>query len=220
MPRCEYKYNYGAPEVGYHYKVLATEEEPPRAPPAEFAPHHVITPAPTLASPSTGAMSRKFWTLPIRALIEPSARTSATTCRRCLSSQPKSVTAPDIPISPAPRTLKDPEEADNYDPTLPSALRDYRLKSTDFYLKKKLPQAIPPQYLQHSTSEILCPAERAQRDHDRSLQRDIRGVVVSAGKMDKTVRVRVPGRKWNKKIGKVRPPPFAIPPCGSPPPPP
>ena len=30
-------------------------------------------------------------------------------------------------------------------------------------------------------------------------------MVVSAGKMDKTVKVRVPGQRWNKKIGKVIP---------------
>jgi len=31
------------------------------------------------------------------------------------------------------------------------------------------------------------------------------GVVVSAGKMDKTVKVRIPQQKWNRKIKKVRP---------------
>lgn len=37
--------------------------------------------------------------------------------------------------------------------------------------------------------------------------KDIVGVVVSAGKMDKTVKVRVPGQRWEKKIGKYFPSP-------------
>jgi small subunit ribosomal protein S17 len=38
----------------------------------------------------------------------------------------------------------------------------------------------------------------------RRVNRDIRGVVVSAGLMDKTVKVRVGAQKWNKIINKVR----------------
>ncbi|KAK3724478.1 hypothetical protein LTR37_001102 [Vermiconidia calcicola] len=96
---------------------------------------------------------------------------------------------------------KDASEASSYDPTLPSSMRDYRLTTTDFHLKKPLPHRIPSQYLQNSTSEILHQNERAQREKIRT-HKTIRGVVVSAGKMDKTVKVRVPGQTWNGKIRK------------------
>lgn len=59
------------------------------------------------------------------------------------------------------------------------------------------------QYLQHSTSDILPEGEKAQREQT-VLHKRIIGVVVSSGKMDKTVTVRVGGQTWNKRIGKVR----------------
>jgi small subunit ribosomal protein S17 len=100
---------------------------------------------------------------------------------------------------------KSPEEASNYDPTLPSSQRDYRLTTTDFYLKKALPHRIPQQYLQYSNSDLLHPIERAVRDEAKQqlTHSDLRGVVVSSGKMDRTVKVRVPGQTWNRKIQKV-----------------
>lgn len=39
----------------------------------------------------------------------------------------------------------------------------------------------------------------------RRVTHELHGVVVSAGLMDKTVKVRVGGQKWNKIVNKVRP---------------
>lgn len=58
------------------------------------------------------------------------------------------------------------------------------------------------QYLQHSTSEIVPKGEKEQREQTVQHKKII-GVVVSSGKMDKTVTVRVGGQTWNKRIGKV-----------------
>lgn len=46
-----------------------------------------------------------------------------------------------------------------------------------------------------------------------AMTRQTNAVVVSAGLMEKTVKVRVGVQKWNKHIGKVRllPPPFSSP---------
>ncbi|KAK5124546.1 hypothetical protein LTR85_001763 [Meristemomyces frigidus] len=100
-----------------------------------------------------------------------------------------------------------------YDPSLPASQRidpatgrPYRLSRTDFLLKKGLPQYIPTQYLQHSTTELLPQDEKESRARTVG-HREIVGVVVSAGKMDKTVKVRVAGQKWEKKIGKYFPDP-------------
>jgi small subunit ribosomal protein S17 len=38
----------------------------------------------------------------------------------------------------------------------------------------------------------------------RRVTTELRGVVVSAGLMEKTVKVRVGGQKWNKTVNKVR----------------
>lgn len=38
----------------------------------------------------------------------------------------------------------------------------------------------------------------------RRVSHELHGVVVSAGLMDKTVKVRVGGQKWNKIVNKVR----------------
>jgi small subunit ribosomal protein S17 len=59
------------------------------------------------------------------------------------------------------------------------------------------------QYLQHSTSDALHTDEKVQREKAPPVTRRIVGVVVSAGRMHKTVKVRVPGQEWNRKIGKV-----------------
>lgn len=37
----------------------------------------------------------------------------------------------------------------------------------------------------------------------RLVKRELHGVVVSSGLMDKTVKVRVGGQKWNKTVHKV-----------------
>lgn len=107
--------------------------------------------------------------------------------------------------SPSP----DSQQKSAYDPSLPAAQRTdpatgrpYRLSPTDFLLKKGLPHPIPTQLLQHSSSELLNPHEQEARARTVG-HREIVGVVVSAGKMNKTVKVRVAGQRWEKKIGKV-----------------
>ncbi|KAK5168961.1 uncharacterized protein LTR77_006270 [Saxophila tyrrhenica] len=104
-------------------------------------------------------------------------------------------------MPPPPQQKKDADEASEYDPTLLSSQRDYRLTTTDFYLKRGLPQRIPDQYLAHSTSPILAAEERKQRETVQGHKRLV-GVVVSSGKMDKTVKVRLPKQRWNKRIHK------------------
>ncbi len=101
------------------------------------------------------------------------------------------------------RVMRNATEADNYDPKLPASLRDYRLNKVDFFLKTPLPQTLPVQYLQHSTSDLLHASERAQRENVEPHRRIV-GVVVRSGKMDKTVTVRVPKKVWNKRVRKVK----------------
>ena len=72
----------------------------------------------------------------------------------------------------------------------------------DKYLPRRLKHQIPTQYLQHSTDDRLNLAEKREREKTDK-HKEIKGVVVSAGLMDKTVRVRVPGERWNKKLAKV-----------------
>lgn len=149
-------------------------------------------------------MSQRALRLPIRAL--PNVRNTAQqwVCRRCLATsqaEPTPSSATPVPPPQIPRK-KDPSEAENYDPTLPASQRDYRLTKTDVYLKQPLPHAIPPQYLMHSTSEILHESEKAQREKFTGGHKRIVGVVVSAGKMNKTVKVRVAGKTWNKRVKK------------------
>lgn len=155
-------------------------------------------------------MSQRVLQLPIRRLVHPKRSGSEWICRRCLATQVEAATpgSPVLPPSTAPakqaepRKLKDASEADHYDPTLGSSQRDYKLTKTDFYLKKPLSHPIPIQYLQHSTTSLLHRHEREQRDKAEPHKR-IAGVVVSAGKMDKTVKVRVPKMEWNNRIKKV-----------------
>ena len=86
-------------------------------------------------------------------------------------------------------------------------------------LKRELPHAIPPQYLFHVKRGVLPPRDRHEQKHlfkwalegysnvegQRKSKhvREIKGVVVSAGKMDRTVKVRVPWQRWEQKIKKV-----------------
>ena len=147
-------------------------------------------------------MSQSALSLPIRTLAGARRRGGQWICQRCLATQ-TNTSLPSVDSPPPPRILKDASDADNYDPTLPSSQRDYRLTKNDFHLKKALPHKLPVQYLQHSTSEILHQTEQAQREQTRKHKRLV-GVVVSAGRMEKTVKVKMPGQTWNKKIGKVR----------------
>lgn len=86
-------------------------------------------------------------------------------------------------------------------------------------LKQELPHAIPPQYLIHVRRSILPPKDRHEQQHlfkwalegysngeggrKSEHAREIKGVVVSAGKMDRTVKVKVPWQRWEQKIRKV-----------------
>lgn len=140
-------------------------------------------------------MSRRAVSLPIRSLSFANTLSVHTQwiCRRCMATQ----APPQADSSPP-----------TYDPTLPFAQRvgpdgqPYPLTKTDRLLKKVLKQRIPVQYLQHSTSEILPEGEKEQREQTVQHKKVV-GVVVSSGKMDKTVTVRVGGQTWNKRIGKV-----------------
>ena len=95
-----------------------------------------------------------------------------------------------------------------FDPSLPAAKRIgkngkvIRLDKTDFYLKKGLRQKIPVSYLQHSTTDLLPAHEKEQRA-ETVPHKQLIGVVVSSGKMDKTVTVRVGTQTWNKRVKKV-----------------
>jgi hypothetical protein len=149
-------------------------------------------------------MGQNVIRLPIRILAAPAQRNGLPwVCKRCLATQTISAAQrsmpPDIP------TKKPASEAENYDPHVPTAQRDYRLTTTDFYLKKALPQRLPDQHLLYSTSDLLQETEARQREFLQSRKQPKKqiAVVVSAGKMDKTVKVKVPGRRWNKKIHKV-----------------
>ena len=146
-------------------------------------------------------MSSRTLVLPVRSLSRQTHHTQWI-CRRCLATQQTSSPTISSPEPPPQRILKDPSETSTYDATLPSSQRDYRLTKTDFHLKKPLSHKIPRQYLQHSTSELLHQNEKKEREKAIAHKR-IMGVVVSAGKMEKTVKVRCPGRRWEGKIGKV-----------------
>lgn len=143
-------------------------------------------------------MSRRVLVLPIRPL---SSKQSSPQwiCRRCLATQSQDAT-PIPPVgtattSPSPRRLN---------PSQPAMERRSRLSETDLNLKRALPQSkIPAAYLVHSTSNILHQKEKKQRE-ETVPHKPIAGVVVSAGRMDKTVKVRVGGQTWNKRIKKVR----------------
>jgi small subunit ribosomal protein S17 len=143
-------------------------------------------------------MSRRAFTLPFRAIAPSTSKfASQWTCRRCLATQAE-----------VPSTAQSDTVPPNYDPTLPFSQRigpdgqHYNLKKSDRMLKKPLKQRLPPQYLQHSTSEILHESEKAMRQESVKHKKLV-GVVVSSGRMKKTVTVRVNGQKWNKRIGKV-----------------
>ena len=144
--------------------------------------------------------------LPLRVVSSVRSNGAQWICRRCLATQVEST--PPAPTMPSflstSRPTKDPSEAENYDPTLPASQRDYRLTKTDFYLKKALPQRIPPQYFYHSTNDVIPVNEREQRATAQvDSHKKLIGVVVDTGKMHKTVKVRIPGQRWNLKIKKV-----------------
>lgn len=83
----------------------------------------------------------------------------------------------------------------------------------------KLPHRLPPQLLVHVDPIALNDQERREREHlykwamaghvnadfqpKQETVRQIKGVVVSAGKMNRTVKVRVPGQRFEKHVKKV-----------------
>lgn len=157
------------------------------------------------ANASIIAMSQRTLMRPLR-IAGPSKHLAPQwTCRRCLATQTESGSS----TSPIVLSKQDPRSIPGYDPTLPASKRigpdgkPYRLSKTDFNLKKPLQQQrIPIAYLQHSKSEVLHTKEKEQRENTEPHKRIV-GVVVSAGKMHKTVKVRVAGQKWNRRIKKV-----------------
>lgn len=149
--------------------------------------------------------------LPFRSSTVPLSVRSAWTCRRCMETM-TAQTAPVINLPPtlSPQQLqsrskpspKEAQKAIEYDPTLPANKRSYPLLKEHALLKKPLPHSLPGHYLMHASTSMLPRAERVQQDIlDRP--KSITGVVVSAGKMDKTVRVRVRRQMWNKRVKKV-----------------
>ncbi|KAF2724205.1 nucleic acid-binding protein [Polychaeton citri CBS 116435] len=124
-------------------------------------------------------MSHRAITLPIRSLSRQASQ-QQWVCRRCIATQAE-VTPSGSGAAPPPP----------FDP----------IRKQQKILARPLAHAVPPQYLQHTTTDALNPREKAQRDHTEP-HKEIVGVVVSAGKMDRTVKVRVPTRRWEPKIGK------------------
>lgn len=118
-------------------------------------------------------MSQRALTLPIRTLSSHALKPHWT-CRRCLATQTQS-----------------------------AAKVDYRKLTPHELLSRPLPQAkIPDHYLQHVNAELLPISEQEQWEKVTPHKKTV-GVVVSHGKMDKTVRVRVAGQRWNQAIKKV-----------------
>jgi len=174
-------------------------------------------------------MSRRAVALPLRLVSSSQARNGQWICRRCLATAAATPSSSiNTHLTPGPPAKGDPPQLtypkiseteywpDNvpvpswYDPSLPREKRInpetqevYPLRRSDRFLKRPSGEIIPIQHLQHSTSELLPAQEKEQRARTVA-HKDIVGVVVSAGKMDKTVKVRVPGQRWEKKIGKVR----------------
>lgn len=86
--------------------------------------------------------------------------------------------------------------------TSPAAKVDYRSLAPEEVLSRPLKQtAIPAHYLQHVNAESLPISEQEQWEKVTPHKKTV-GVVVSHGKMDKTVRVKVAGQRWNKAIKK------------------
>ena len=165
--------------------------------------HHYIT-----------TMSCRSVTLPLRLVSSVTAQRSSWTCRRCLATQAAGiplaidevVSTPILPSGLAATTSRsqygDPRvsASSRKDPTTG---RIQTLSRTDRLLKVPLPHPVPEQHLQHTTADYLPEEQLWARSRTRP-HKKIVGVVVSAGKMDKTVKVRVAGQRWEPRIRKVR----------------
>lgn len=81
--------------------------------------------------------------------------------------------------------------------------RNYKDLRPSELLSEPLPQRkIPDQYLIHVNAEQLPIAEQEQWEKVTP-HKKIVGVVVSHGKMDRTVKVKVAGQQFNRRIKKV-----------------
>lgn len=65
-----------------------------------------------------------------------------------------------------------------------------------------MPHFVSPQYLQHVQPGMLH-GEEAKRMQGLQKHKELVGVVVRTGRMDKTVTVRIPGRRWEARVKKV-----------------
>lgn len=153
-------------------------------------------------------MSGRVFALPIRALSKPSIASQAErwTCKRCLATQTTAV-APDTettsPLDPSTSsTATTSAPAQPYDATLPFSQRGYALSNTDRLVKRPLPHFVSPQYLQHVQPGMLH-GEEGKRLQGLQKHKELVGVVVRTGRMDKTVTVRIPGRRWEARVKKV-----------------
>ena len=156
-------------------------------------------------------MSARAFTLPIRAFSRPQIAQQAEryTCRRCLhTTQTQAQEATPVQIDAEPPTLpvsvpvSVPRTPANYNPALNATQRDYRLSKEDRLAKRILPHTIRPQLLQHVNPALLHGRER-EAALKAEKHKEIVGVVVRTGSMDKTVSVRVAGRRYEPRIGKV-----------------
>lgn len=157
-------------------------------------------------------MSARVFTLPIRAFSRQQIGQQAEryTCRRCLhTTQAKAQDATPVQIDAEAPTIPATDLANassasipGYNSALPASKRDYPLTKTDRMVKRILPHSIRPQLLQH-----VDPAKLHGRERETALKNQkhaqIVGVVVRTGRMDKTVSVRVAGRRYEPRIGKV-----------------
>ncbi|KAK3674456.1 hypothetical protein LTR78_005542 [Recurvomyces mirabilis] len=157
-------------------------------------------------------MSRRSLSLPLRLASSASSQRSSWICRRCLATQaaelPSAIDAvvstPTLPSGSAATT----SQAQHGDPRLsasgrkdPATGRVQTLSRTDRLLKAPLPHPVPEQHLQHTTADYLPEEELWARSRTQP-HKKIVGIVVSAGKMEKTVKVRVAGQRWEPRIRK------------------
>ena len=150
-------------------------------------------------------MSRRALSLPLRVASSFKPNPNQWVCQRCLATKAEPTPVPDHILqqtvakpAPSPQTTQTPTRE-----TSQTSRPNNNFLSDLSSLEKPLPQiALPVQYLQHSTSDLLHEREKAQRVKTEP-HKPIVGVVVSAGKMKKTVKVRIPGLRWEKRIGKV-----------------
>lgn len=120
-------------------------------------------------------MSQRAFSLPIRTIATKAVKPQWI-CRRCLATQQSNSTP-----------------SEKY-----SKGRTSELLSTQLQQKH-----LPPQVLSHVNAQSLPINEQEQWEKVEP-HKKIVGVVVSHGKMDKTVRVRVAAQRWNQRIKKVQ----------------